>query len=223
MPIAPNRILFEDQWLLAVDKLGGELVVKGKGRIDTLPLLDFLRRQYPGLATIHRLDFETSGVVVFAKSRKILAAILEKKFEGWHKEYRAIVLGTPKVAKGTIDFRLLARSGDGKVAAETKYNVIESIGPVSLIELSFERGQRHQIRRHMAMIHHPLILDEVYGEPKANREFSKFLKLRRFFLHATSVTFPHPITGKTITVSAPMPRVFLAAVKKLRDLVKNGT
>lgn len=223
MPIAPERILFEDQWLLAVDKLGGELVVKGKGRIDKLPLLDFLRKQYPHLVTIHRLDFETSGVVVFAKSRKILATILENKFEGWQKHYRALVLGTPKLAKSTIDYRLPARSGDGKVAAETAYTVIETIGPVSVVELSFERGQRHQIRRHMAMIHHPLILDEVYGEPKANREFSTFLKLRRFFLHASSVTFPHPVTGKTVTVSATMPRAFKGVVKKLKDLVKNGT
>jgi RluA family pseudouridine synthase len=218
MPVAPDRILYEDQWLLAVDKLGGELVVKGKGRVDKLPLLDFLRKQYPGLAPIHRLDFETSGVVVFAKSRRVLATILEKKFSGWRKHYRALVIGTPKLAKGVIDERLPARSGDGKVAAETTYNVIETIGPVSLVALDFERGQRHQIRRHMALIHHPLILDEVYGNPKANRALGKFLKLHRFFLHASSIIFPHPVTGKTVTVCAPIPRVFEMALKKLRSI-----
>lgn len=218
MPIAPERILFEDQWLLAVDKLGGELVVRGKGRLDKLPLLDFLRKRYPGLAPIHRLDFETSGVVVFAKSRKVLATILEKKFSGWHKQYRALVLGTPKYATHTIDERLPARSGDGKVAAETTYRVVETIGPVSFVELSFERGQRHQIRRHMALIRHPLILDHVYGNPKANRALGTFLKFHRFFLHAIGITFPHPVTGNIITISAPLPRAFEMALKKLRSI-----
>ena len=219
MPIARDRILFEDQWLLAVNKLGGELVVKGKGRVDTLPLLDFLKKDFPGLTAIHRLDFETSGVVVFAKSKKMLAKILETKFAGWKKEYLAIVLGTPKRPEGIIDFRLPARSGDGKVEASTSYKIKEKIGPVCLLDVSLERGQRHQIRRHTSMIGHPLILDTLYGIQKANREFEKYLKLHRFFLHASRVTFPHPVTGEIIVVVAPLPRAFEATLKKLREAV----
>ena len=217
MPIARDRILFEDQWFLAVAKLGGELVVKGKGRVDTLPLLDFLKKEYPGLTAIHRLDFETSGVVVFAKSRKILQKILETKFTGWKKEYLAIVLGIPKRAEGIIDIALPARSGEGKVPAVTVYKIKEKIGPVCLLDLSLERGQRHQIRRHLSLISHPLILDAVYGNRKANREFEKYLKLHRFFLHASRVTFPHPMTGKMVVVEAPVPRAFEATLKKLRE------
>ncbi len=218
MPIAKDRILYEDQWLLAVTKLGGELVVRGKGRLDKLPLLDFLKKEYAGLAPVHRLDFETSGVVVFAKSRAVLAKILEKKFEGWKKDYVAIILGVPKKAEGTIDFKLPARSGDGNVAAATSYKIKEKLGPVSIVELSFERGQRHQIRRHMSMIHHPLILDDIYGDKKINRKLGKFLHLHRFFLHAERVAFPHPVTGVVTTIVSPLPKAFDAAVKKLKTL-----
>ena len=217
MPIARERILFEDRWLLAVTKLGGELVVQGKGRLDTLPLLDFLRKDHPSLLAIHRLDFETSGVVVFAKSRAVLAATLAKKFAGWKKDYTALVLGTPKRAAGVIDFKLPARSGEGKVQVSTHYAVRETIGPVSLLDCTIERGQKHQIRRHLSMIGHPLILDVVYGIAKANKEFSKFLRLHRFFLHASRITFPHPVTGTIIEIVSPLPKAFLAVIKKLRE------
>ena len=116
MPIDRRRILYQDQVLLAVHKLGGELVVKGKGRTDTLPLLDFLKKEFPSLVPIHRLDFETSGVVVFSKSRKILKQIVESRFQSWKKKYIAIILGCPKSDKGVIDFPLPARSGTGVTA-----------------------------------------------------------------------------------------------------------
>ncbi len=218
MSIAPDRILYEDQWLLAVTKLGGELVVRGKGKVDKLPLLDFLKKDYPGLVPIHRLDFETSGVVVFSKSRAVLATILAAKFAGWRKDYRAIVLGIPKKVEATIDYRLPARSGDGMVPATTHYKTIDKLGPVTVVELSFERGQRHQIRRHMSMIGHPLILDDVYGDKKANRNIERFLHFHRFFLHASRVTFPHPVTGKEVIVESPVPRAFDIVLKKLKTL-----
>ena len=222
MPIAKDRILFEDQWLLAVSKLAGELVVQGKGRLDKLPLLDFLRKDHPGLLAIHRLDFETSGVVVFAKSKGVLGTILAAKFAGWKKEYVALALGVLKRTEGTITFPLPARSGEGKVAAETSYVVQEAIGPVSVLRVTIERGQRHQIRRHLSMIGHPLILDDVYGIAKANKEFGKFLKLQRFFLHASRITFPHPMTGKQIEIVCPMPKTFGVVLEKMRRLVKGA-
>lgn len=222
MPIAKERILYEDQWLLAVAKLSGELVVQGKGRLDKLPLLDFLKKEYPTLQTIHRLDFETSGVVVFAKSKTVLGKILESKFSGWKKEYQAIVLGSLKKPEGVISFRLPARSGEGKVSAESHYRVEEAMGPVSLVHVTIERGQRHQIRKHLSMIGNPLILDELYGIAKANKEFGKFLKLHRFFLHASRVTFPHPMTGKIIEIIAPLPPMFESVLLKIRKLVKGA-
>lgn len=216
MPIDPKRVLFEDEYLLAVMKLGGELVVAGRGKMEKLPLLDFLRKQYPTLAPIHRLDFETSGVVVFAKTKRVLQTILESKSKGWTKRYLAIVLGHPKRAQGDITFKLIARSGEGKVDASTKYKVLEQLGDCSLVECVIERGQKHQIRRHMNMIGHPLILDQIYGIDKANKAFSRYLKMRRFLLHAESIDFPHPMTGAPVHISSEPPASFTSAVKKLR-------
>ena len=140
MPIDPRRILFEDQWLLAVTKLGGELVVKGKGRIDRLPLLDFLKKQFPALFPIHRLDYETSGVVVFAKTRKTLKTVVESKFAGWNKVYIALVSGIPREPNGTIDIPLPARSGAGNVPATTKYRVLDRFRGCSLTCTATDTG-----------------------------------------------------------------------------------
>ncbi len=216
MPISPDRILFEDQWLLIVAKLPGELTVAGKGRLDRLSLLDFLRQQFPTLLPVHRLDFETSGVLVFAKSKAVLKKILDTRFQGWMKTYVALLLGPAKQKEGTVSIPLKARSSLGVVPAETKYKVLVSSPAASLVEISFERGQRHQIRQHMAMIGWPLVLDDVYGNEKENRKFQRFLKMKRFFLHASVITFPHPMTGRPMSVTAPMPKSFEATMKKLK-------
>lgn len=217
MTIDKGRILHEDRCLLAVTKLSGELVVKGKGKIQKLPLLDFLRKDYPTLAPIHRLDYETSGIVVFAKTKRTLKTIVESKFAGWNKTYLAIVAGSPNRDAGDVDIPLPARSGTGNVPALTKYKVLERFRGCSLVEVNFERGQKHQIRRHMSMIGNPLILDDVYGDDKPNKTFGKFLKMRRFFLHASKVEFPHPETGKAVVIESPLPHTFVAVLKKLKQ------
>jgi 23S rRNA-/tRNA-specific pseudouridylate synthase len=120
--------------------------------------------------------------------------------------------------KGVIRFPLPARSGNGKVSAATAYEVVERLPDSSLLRLTFERGQRHQIRRHFQMIGHPLVLDQVYGDGKANRAFGRFLRAGRFFLHASHLRFPHPVTGKIIELSSPLPPAFAAAIKKLKKM-----
>lgn len=217
MSIDAKRILYDDQWLLAVTKLGGELVVKGKGKIQRLPLLDFLRKDHPGLAPIHRLDYETSGVVLFAKTKNTLKTIVESKFAGWEKTYLAIVVGVPRQKSGDIRIPLPARSGTGNVECLSHYKILEVFRGCSLLEVSFERGQKHQIRRHLSMIGHPLILDELYGDEKLNRRFVKFLKMKRFFLHASTVEFPHPVGGKKLAITSQPPHSFTAVLKKLRE------
>lgn len=108
MGIDERRILYADDYLLAVNKLAGELVVRGKGAVGKLPLLDFLRKQYPGLRAVHRLDFATSGVVVFARSRSVLQKILDTKFAQWEKMYWGLVKGGPK-REGVIRIPLPTR------------------------------------------------------------------------------------------------------------------
>lgn len=218
--VSPERILYKDEWLLVVQKLCGELAVAGSGRMDRLPLLDFLKEEYPELQAVHRLDFETSGVLVFARSHEVLQKILASKFAGWVKTYRALVIGRPSKPKGSIDISLQARSGRGTVDAKTEYTVLDSFGPVGYVEATIERGQFHQIRRHFAAIKHPLVLDDEHGDKKFNKLFSGTFEYRRFFLHAIRVDFPHPITGKPMTIEAPLPRQFTDVLEKMKQRVR---
>lgn len=220
MPVSSDRVLYDDDHLMAVTKLGGELVVRGKGPVGRLPLLDFLKKDHPGLRPVHRLDFETSGVVVFAKSANVLDKILAHDFRGWKKRYVAVVIGQPRDKKGEIDIPLAPRSGEGKVASKTGYRVLEEIGPMSLVEADIERGQFHQIRRHFAMIGHPLVLDDEHGDIKFNKKFAKRFKLHRFLLHASSVTFPHPVTGEWLKIESPLPHTFEKLLKDMREAAK---
>lgn len=217
MPIAPERILYEDDSLLAVNKLSGELVVRGKGRVDKLPLLDFLKKDRSGLKALHRLDFETSGVVLFAKTKEVEEQILSSKFRGWRKTYRTLVMGRILRENGVIRIPLPAR-GKGTVEATTRYHVLERFAHSSYVEAEIETGRYHQIRRHFAEMRHPLVLDTVYGHKKFNSLFTQEFRLREFFLHAFSLCLPHPVTGKELCIEAPLPRPFQQVLKRLRSL-----
>lgn len=221
MPISPDRILYRDDHLLAVHKLPGELVVKGSGKLEKLPLLDFLKKTYPGLHPLQRLDFETSGVVVFARSSKILKKVLDTKFDQWKKTYLAVVMGVPRTGAGlrsanVIRFPLPSRIKGEKIDAVTEYRLIEEFAVASEVEAVITTGRHHQIRRHFAMIGHPLVLDDEYGDRTFNQRFARQFKYRRFFLHAAAVAFPHPVTGKMMTVEAAVPRSFEEIRRKLK-------
>lgn len=214
MSISPDRILYEDEHLLVVNKRAGELVVRGKGPVGKLPLLDLLRKQYPGLRAVHRLDFDTSGAVVFARTRQAAERIKETKFSGWQKVYRALVAGRMQRESGIISAPLPART-EGTVPALTCYRVLQRFANSTLVEATIETGRHHQIRRHFAGIGYPLMLDHLYGDARYNRVFTQEFKYRRFFLHAVALTFPHPVTGKPLHIAAPLPRVFADILKEL--------
>ncbi|MBI3336405.1 RluA family pseudouridine synthase [Candidatus Peregrinibacteria bacterium] len=207
MPINKERILYDDEYLLAVNKLSGELVVKGAGELGKLPLLDFLKKDYPGLQTLHRLDFETSGVTLFARSKKVATIVKESKFLGWKKVYRTIVVGRPR-ERGEIRIRLPVRDGRELVDALTTYHVLKILGDICYVECEIGTGRHHQIRRHFAGIGHPLVLDSLYGDRKFNQRFTQATGYRKFFLHASTLSFPHPVTGERIHIEAPLPRAF---------------
>lgn len=216
--------MYKDGDFLAVHKLCGELVVRGKGPLGRLPLLDFLKKEYPGLRAVHRLDFETSGVVLFARTKRGLEALAPMKGEGRtsgpviEKTYAALVTGAMKPREGIIAKPLPARAGGDLVPAETRYRVLEQFETVSYVEAAITKGRHHQIRRHFAGTGHPLILDEVYGNAKANAAFSKTFRYRKFFLHARRISFVHPFTGEKLTIETPLPKAFEEVLKKLRNL-----
>ncbi|MBI3331983.1 RluA family pseudouridine synthase [Candidatus Peregrinibacteria bacterium] len=245
MPIDPKRILYKDDQFLAVHKLSGELSVKGKGAVDKLPLHDFLRKEFPGIRPVNRLDFETSGVMLFARTREALEAVMppSRKFnahslssrkpptplppspdggggteggEGWKKTYRTVVAGRLTKDHGAIHFPLPARNNKDTVPAHTAYRVLERYPDCTYIEAEIATGRHHQIRRHFQKIGHPLVLDQIYGDKKFNAAFSKAHRYRKFFLHAYSVEFVQPFTKEAVKINAPMPKVFEELLKKLR-------
>ncbi|PIR48615.1 hypothetical protein COU80_02805 [Candidatus Peregrinibacteria bacterium CG10_big_fil_rev_8_21_14_0_10_55_24] len=215
MPITPDRLLHIDDDLLAVCKLSGELVVRGKGPLQRLPLFDFLRKEYPGLRVLHRLDFETSGVVLFARTKQAADSVLTSGFSGWRKTYIALVAGRVEGKGDVIRKKLPARSG-GFVDAVTTYRVLKRFDDASLIEAEMTSGRHHQIRRHFAFINHPLLLDPQYGDARRNAAFTRKTRYRKFFLHASCVDLPHPVTGKNLRITAPLPKAFRQALTYLK-------
>ena|SRR3989344_641020 len=215
--IHKDRILFEDEHLLIVNKLGGELTVAAGGEGKT-PLYDFLHKSRPGLRVVHRLDYGTSGVLVFAKSAEVVRDIREKKFAGWKKTYRTLVAGSMDRREGTIRTPLPARTKAELVPAVSHYKALEVFRHASYVEVEIETGRKHQVRLHMKAINHPLLLDPVYGDPRLDRAFKRHHKYRRFFLHAHRLAFPHPVTKEPLTIEAPLPQAFENVLEELRAL-----
>jgi RluA family pseudouridine synthase len=213
--IHPDRLLFEDQHLLIVNKRAGELVVAAEGE-GKLPLFDYLKKDYPGLRVVHRLDFGTSGVLVFAKTAAALEQIRKTKFAGWRKTYRAIVGGMMQKKELTIDKPLRARTHEAMVNAVTHVKPLEIFVVATYVEARIDTGRKHQIRKHLASIGHPLVCDPEYGDPKKDRGFRQVCHQRKFLLHAYSLDFPHPMLGAPIHAEAPLPQPFEDALKKLR-------
>ncbi len=216
MPINPARILYRDDYLIAVHKLPEELVVRGRGEVGKLPLLDFLRKDEPGVRPIHRLDFETSGVIFFARTKATLEAVIQSKFAGWTKVYRAIVAGKMLTSAGVIKAKLAGHEAGQLLEAETSYQVVQKFDDCTDVEARFVKGRHHQVRRHFASIQHPLALDPLYGDKKRNVSFTKKYGFRRFFLHALRVELPHPITGERLVVTSPLPAAYLEAIARFQ-------
>ncbi len=210
-----ETVLYRDDHLLVVTKRAGELTVAADGE-GTEPLFDRWKKLEPSLRVVHRLDFATSGVIVFARSMQAAEAIRASKFAGWRKEYLALVHGVPAKRSGTIDEPLRARTHDGLVEALTRYWVREAFDSTALLSLTIETGRKHQIRQHCKKFGHPLVLDPLYGDLRRDRVFKRRFKYRRFFLHAQRLEFPHPVTGVTVRVEAPLPEAYEDVLNELR-------
>lgn len=221
MPINPRRILYIDDHLLIINKMPRELSVAVDERGDeaekgALSLFDFLKGEYPGLRVLHRLDYGTSGAIAFGRSAEVVRTVRDGKFPGWAKRYWALVGGSLKVQKGTIDQPLKARTHEGSVPAVSHFHVRESFGVASLVEVQIDTGRKHQVRQHLKAIGHPLLFDPLYGDKKADGKFRKHIPSRYFYLHAEYLALPHPITGVPLAVHAPLPHSFAEILDVLR-------
>jgi len=219
-PYKTLEILFEDEGILAINKPSGIAVHGGSG--ESYGIIDMVKQQWKTAHLCHRLDKETSGVLLVAKQgetlRKLLASLQEQE---WEKKYCCLVFGKMKEKKGTINLALERQShgekmkvGRGKKAI-THYEVEKEFAETSFLRVLLETGRTHQIRCHFTAIDHPLVLDRQHGDFQKNRTFRTMHGLRRLFLHAEYLTFSHPESGKEIALHAPLPADLVNALSRL--------
>jgi len=199
-------VLFDDDALLAIDKPAGLLAVSTDAERERTALALLRQRSGGDLWPVHRLDRETSGVLLFAKAR----AVCDRVRGDWasvQKVYRAVVEGRPEPPAGTIDLplwedrNLRVRTGEHPAArpARTRYTTSASRGGRSLLEVELDTGRKHQIRAHLAAIGCPVVGDDRYGTRAA-----------RLCLHAFRLSLPHPEHGRRLELQAELPRAVLA-------------
>jgi 23S rRNA pseudouridine1911/1915/1917 synthase len=222
-------VLFEDESVLVLDKAAGVVVHPGAGTgEDTLvhgilhhcqgSLSGIGGKERPGI--VHRLDKDTSGVLIIAKTDTAFQSLSEQ-FAGRsiRKFYTALVRGVPDPGEGTVDApigrhpvhrtRMSVRE-DGRHAS-TDYSVQEEWGLASLVDLQIHTGRTHQIRVHMKHLGHPVLGDSTYGY----KSQEGLPEIPRVMLHASRLEFIHPVEQREIVIKAPLPEDFKAVVNSL--------
>lgn len=232
-PLDPSllEVLYEDDWMMGVNKPSGMAVHTGSG-ITGGTLVDYVRaylgpravRNDFSASPAHRLDRETSGVILVAKRRPAMVHFTEVFTTGHPKKrYVTLVKGRMPQASGVVDLPLAehqqtaeskARRGVNMQNAVTRWKVLGQATGVALLECSIETGRTHQIRRHLAAIGHPVAGDRKYGDFAFNRELKTKFGLKRLFLHARSIEFPHPEDGRKVRLEAALPQELTAVLKK---------
>ncbi len=239
------KIIFEDEWILAVDKPWGLVVNRSETttRLQGSTLQDWAERKFTiynlqfsindpifnefkqKSGIVHRLDKDTSGVLVIAKTIEAYKG-LKVQFQGREvtKKYLALVHGKVEPAEGTINAPIERNPFNrkhfgvfpGGRLAETKYKLLKMLKLprlLSLLEIEPKTGRTHQIRVHMKYINHPVVSDPIYGGRKQCREDLMFCP--RLFLHAQSLKIRHPETGEVKILEAELPD----DLKKVLDLL----
>lgn len=201
----PLPLLYSDDRLIAVAKPSGLPVHRGAARERIVALTLARDRMGRHVYPVHRLDRATSGVLLFALDPEA-ARRLQEQFEAGavRKRYLALVRGiTPP--EGVIDHPI-PRDEDGpRVPAVTAYRRLGTFERYSLVEAAPRTGRRHQIRRHLKHVSHPLIGDVRYGKGEHNRLFRERFGLCRLALHALEIAFAHPEDGRPLCIAAPVP------------------
>jgi len=223
--------VFEDEAVLVVDKPSGMAVHGGSG--ISFGVIEAMRAARPGLRfleLVHRLDRETSGLLMLAKKRSALTRLHADFREGKvRKRYLALVKGNFGAAQRRVDLPLrkyLTNAGERRVSvdqegreARTVFRREKAFGNFSLVSADLLTGRTHQIRVHLAHLGFPIAGDDKYGEFELNRELAK-RGLKRMFLHAAELRFVHPGTGEALVLHAPLPPeldAFLRGLEKLGD------
>jgi 23S rRNA pseudouridine1911/1915/1917 synthase len=253
----PLNVVYEDKDLAVIDKPAGMMVHAGSGATDDArsrgTLVNALLHRFQALSStggelrpgiVHRLDKETSGLIIVAKNDRAHAA-LARMFSGReiHKTYIALVHGWVERQKGTITAaigrdpvrrtRMSTRVQENARTAVSHYEVVRRLetrfGRFTLVRVRIETGRTHQIRVHMASIGHPVAGDTLYGAAgqltaqqggggsRAKNDEAEKLRLGRNFLHAAELEFPHPVTRKGLALKAQLPVELEAFLSQLEN------
>ena len=244
-------IIYEDNDILVVNKPPNQVVHPGHGNYSGTLLNGLIyhnenlpenRDGRPGL--VHRIDKDTSGLLVVAKSDTALTKLSEQFFHKTiDRKYLAIVWGTPSPEQGTID-KYLSRDKKNRMImsvpvnedigkrAITHYKVIEKLGYVSLVECELETGRTHQIRAHMKHVGNPIFNDQRYGGDKILKgtifnKYKQFVEncfklLPRQALHAKTLSFNHPRTNERLAFETELPNDFKSCFEKWKNYSKNN-
>ncbi|WP_422566996.1 RluA family pseudouridine synthase [Ideonella sp.] len=226
VPAREFPVLFEDEHLLVIDKPAGVAVHGGSG--VSFGVIEQLRRARPQarfLELVHRLDKETSGLLLLAKKRSALTALQDQfRQRETGKTYAALVIGDWPERKKVIDVALhkyLDSAGERRVRVVADDNadgrrsislvrVVSRQGGYSLLDVTIKTGRTHQIRVHLAHEGHAIVGDDKYGDFALNKSFAAGrsvagLRFERMFLHAKRLAFDHPASGERIELAAPLP------------------
>lgn len=215
-PAAQPPVIFEDQALLVVDKPAGIAVHGGSGL--SYGIIEQLRAARPELKFLelaHRLDRETSGLLLLAKKRSALTALHAALREGKiHKRYLVLVKGAWRDEKRHVSLPLrkyVTRSGERRVSvdrqgreSDTLFRLERKFRDYTLLSAELLTGRTHQIRVQLAHLGFPIAGDDKYGDFKLNRALAE-QGLKRMFLHAAEVEFKHPLSGEPIKLKSPLP------------------
>lgn len=232
-------IIFEDDDLLVIDKPAGIEVTSGPSGNKSIEKLVDIKIERGGI--VHRLDKDTSGVLIIAKTNKAFGALKQQFHDhAVHKIYTALVAGlTPP--NGEID-AFISRDPKRKQAmkavtyatglergepreAKTIYKMVQEFkvgdSTASLLDIEIETGRTHQIRVHMQSIGHPILGDKMYFT-KESKQLSNLLKIDRQFLHAKEITLHHPTNKKTIVFKSVLPADLNNIISYMRSLSNSG-
>ncbi|MBL8240949.1 MAG: RluA family pseudouridine synthase [Bryobacterales bacterium] len=221
----PIEVLFEDPAVIGVNKRAGMVVHAGAGN-HSGTLVNALLHRFGSLSAeggdlrpgiVHRLDKETSGVLVVARTDAAHRHLAEQfQSRTVQKIYLALVHGVVKTDTGAIDkpitrdpirrTRMTCKLGTGRHAS-TQWKVLRRFAKHTLLEVRIGTGRTHQIRVHLSSLGHPILGDPLYGAPVST------ILPDRFFLHAARLTFTSPATGKLVTLEAPLPPELIAIIE----------
>ena len=234
------EIVYEDDSIVVVNKPPHFLSIPDRYRPELYNVYNMLQEKYGEIYTVHRIDKETSGIMVFARTPEAHKHLNDQFVNReTSKIYLAVIDGVPYEDEGTIDKPIKNNPGksgqmmvhpDGK-ASLSKYTVIEKFKRYAVVDVQIFTGRTHQIRVHLKSIGHPLMIDNLYGNTEAF--YLSSIKKKRFnlekqteekplmsrtCLHAKALGITHPATGKKVKFEAPLPKDIKALLNQLRKL-----